>query len=156
MGVVIIAVQCCHTLREPILTCQYRIKTLHPLIHTDGRAKGDKLVTGCVDGVIAELPEKWSETKTTEVRNRHGAVLKHPRSTWKVPLSKSGSSNARLRSWLPKSIGADALLADGTNWRVILTILDFLCLFVSTSLELSPAPNPTTGTSVGHEIQLEC
>ena len=50
-----------------------------------------------------------------------------------------------------KSIEADALRARGTKRREILALSDLLCLLVSGSVEMSPSPNSTVGTSIGPE-----
>ena len=70
-----------------------------------------------------------------------------------MPLSKACSNKVRLCFRHEKSIGADALLAEGTKRRVILALLDLLCLFVSASVEMFPSPKLATGTSAGPENQ---
>ena len=70
-----------------------------------------------------------------------------------IPWSKACSSNARLWSRPEKSIDADALRVRGTKRREILALLDLLCLLVSVSVEMSPSPNSTAGTSIGPETE---
>ena len=68
-----------------------------------------------------------------------------------IPSSKACSNNFRLWSRPQKSTEADALRARGTKGREILAPLDPLCLFVSASVEVSPSPKSTAGTSTGPE-----
>ena len=74
-----------------------------------------------------------------------------PRLKSYIPSSKACSSNVRLWSRPEKSIDADALRARGTKRREFLALLDLLCRFVSASVEMSPSPKSTAGTSIGPE-----
>ena len=100
-------------------------------------------------GVMAGSAEKWS---TTKQRKWGTAVERHyeiPQSEWYLPSSKACSSSARLWSRPEKSIDADALCPRGSKRREILALRDLLCLLVSASIEMSPSPNSTVGTSIG-------
>ena len=54
-----------------------------------------------------------------------------------------------------KSTEADVLRAKGTRRREILALLDLLCTRTSASVEMSPSPNSTPGTSTGPEHRTE-
>ena len=102
-------------------------------------------------GVIAGSADKWSKTEQWDEEPPWDATKQFLNSTWYQPLSKACSSNARLWSRPEKSTEADALRAKGTMRREILALLDILCLRVSASVEMSPSPNSTAGTSTGPE-----
>ena len=102
-------------------------------------------------GVIAGSAEKWSKTKQRKWGTALGRHYETPQSEWYLPLSQACSSKTRLWSRPEKSIDADALRARGTKRREILALLDLLCVRVSASIEMSPSPNSTVGTSSGPE-----
>ena len=104
-------------------------------------------------GVILRSAEKWSKTKTTEMRNRHGAPLGKSSFQLILTIFKTCSNKVRLWSRLKKSITVDALCTRDTKRRDIPPYLGLLCLFVSSSVEFSPSPKSTTGTSAGPEKQ---
>ena len=74
---------------------------------------------------------------------------KYPHFNICVPSSKTGSINVQKCSRLEKSIGAEALCAKSTKRRVILALVDLLCLFVSASVEMSSSPKLDIGNSAG-------
>ena len=85
------------------------------------------------------------------MRNHHGAQLGkspfHLIHTIVEILLQQQSTVLATR----KSIEADALRAKGTKRQDILAHLDLLCLFISTSMEMSTSPKSATGTSTGPE-----
>ena len=103
-------------------------------------------------GLTAGLIKNWSKTKTTGLRNPHGAILEV--SSFQLrQTKKTCSKNVRLRSQFEKSNGVDALPANGTKQRVFLAFHDLLCLFISAPVDMSPPPKLATGNSTGPELQ---
>ena len=104
-------------------------------------------------GVIEVSAEKWSKTKQRKWGTAVECHQGNPHPEQHSPSSKACSSNDRLWSWPKKSIDAEALRARGTKRRDILALLDLLCLRVSASVEMSPSPYSTAGTSIGPETE---
>ena len=137
--------------KETILTRHNGVKNLRPLLSTNGRHRLTSWWPVALMGVIAGSAEKWSKTKQ---RNWGTAMEHHYESLhfeWIIPSSKACSSNVRLWSRPEKSIDADALRARGTKRQEILALLNLLCILVSASVETSPSPDSTPGTSIGPE-----
>ena len=103
-------------------------------------------------GVKAGSTEKWSKTKQRKWETAVDCHQGNPYLEQHSPLSKACSSNARLWFRPEKSFDAEALHAWGTQRREILALLDLPCLRVSASVEMSPSPNSTAGTSIGPGI----
>ena len=104
-------------------------------------------------GVIAGLTEKWSKTKTMEVRNCHGAPLEKSSPQLIHTIVESLLQQCSTLIGLEKSLGADALSTRGTKRQNIPAPIDVLCLFVSASVEMSPSPKLAFGTSAVPEKQ---
>ena len=114
------------------------------------------MLTCCVDRSNSRIGRKWPKAKTVELRNRHDATPEVSPFQLIHSIVESLLNNVWLGSWLEKSIGADTLYANGTKRPVILARLDFLCFFVSASVEMSLSPKLATGNSIGPEVQQGC
>ena len=125
--------------KQVILTRHNGVKKLCPFLSTDRTTPTDYFVTSRIDGRDSGIGGKSGLKRKQRIWGtaveRHYEILQFE---YYIPSSKPFSNNVRLWSRPEKSTVVDALL-------------DLLCLLVSASVEMSPSPKSTAGTSTGAE-----
>ena len=117
-------------------------QTLCSLLSTNRTAKSNQLVTYLVDERTSRIGEKlvWNKKQ----RNWGTPMERHYKNShfnWYIPSSEARCNKVRLWLRIEKSIGPDAPCAKSTKRRVILGLLNLLCLFVPASVEMFPLQN---------------
>ena len=125
------------------------VKNSRPLLSTDRTTQTHQLVTCRINGRNSRIRGKVVYNKTTELWILRGKSLGKSSFQTTHTIVESLLQQFSTVVSTRKSIDVDALRARGTRRREILALLDLLSLLVSASVETSPSPNSTVGTSIG-------